>query len=239
MSVNIEVNPADQSLNSANQQPIAPEPPRPENVETPTPTPEEITPPTHRIRNTLSTIGLLLLAPLIAILLTAYVFQSYQVDGPSMQNTLHNNDRLIVWKLPRTWARITNHAFIPNRGDIIIFSETGLANYGDSTDSKQLIKRVIGLPGDRVVVKDGSVTVYNQAHPQGFKPDTTLPYGQNGAIPFTADNIDITLGDNQLFVCGDNRGDSLDSRTFGPIEANQVIGKLVVRVLPLSQAKRF
>ncbi len=106
-------------------------------------------------------------------------------------------------------------------------------------DSKQLIKRVIGLPGERVVVKDGKITIYNKSHPHGFDPDKTLPYGKNGAIPYTSGHIDRKIGPHQLFVCGDNRPDSLDSRTFGPINANQVVGKLVLRVFPIGQAKAF
>lgn len=201
-----------------------------------TPTPSQ---PLQRIRSSLTAIGILLLAPAIAILLTVFVFQSYQVDGPSMQNTLHNNDRLIVWKLPRTWARITGHQYVPKRGDIIILSESGLSNYGDPSDTKQLVKRVIGLPGDHIVIKNNVITVYNAAHPHGFQPDATLPYGKNGAIPPTTNDIDITLSKTQLFICGDNRGDSLDSRIFGPVETKQVIGKLVARIFPVSQAKRF
>jgi signal peptidase I len=204
----------------------------------PDPTPETVSP-GHRLRSTISTVAILLLAPLIAILLTAYVFQSYQVDGPSMQETLHNNDRLIVWKLPRTWSKITGHQYVPKRGDIIILSESGLSSYGDSQDTKQLVKRVIGLPGDHVVIKDNVITVYNKEHPAGFQPDATLPYGKNGAIPPTNNNIDVTLSGTQIFVCGDNRSDSLDSRIFGPVETKQVIGKLVARIYPLSQAERF
>ncbi|HUB93035.1 MAG TPA: signal peptidase I [Verrucomicrobiae bacterium] len=197
------------------------------------PTVSEIKPPhSHRLLNTFVTIGVLLLAPIIAILLTAFVFQSYQVDGPSMQNTLHNNDRLIVWKLPRTWARITGHQYVPKRGDIVILTESGLSNYGDTQDTKQLVKRVIGLPGDHIVIKNGAITIYNKQYPNGFNPDTTLPYGKNGAIPSTDNNLDITLSSDELFVCGDNRGDSLDSRIFGPIKTNQIIGKLIVRIYP-------
>jgi signal peptidase I len=195
--------------------------------------------PLQRMRSTITAIGILLLAPAIAILLTVFVFQSYQVDGPSMQNTLHNNDRLIVWKLPRTWARITGHQYVPKRGDIIILTESGLSNYGDPSDTKQLVKRVIGLPDDHIVVKNNVITVYNAAHPHGFQPDATLPYGKNGAIPPTTNDLNITLSKTQLFICGDNRGDSLDSRIFGPIETKQVIGKLVARIFPVSQAKRF
>ena len=192
-----------------------------------------------RVRSALSTIGILLLAPIIALVLITYVFQSYQVDGPSMQNTLHNNDRLIVWKLPRTWSRITGHQYVPKRGDIIILTQSGLSNYGDSQDTKQLVKRVVGLPGDHLVIKNSVITVYNAQHPGGFEPDHTLPYGKNGAIPPTMNDVDITLSSTQLFVCGDNRPDSLDSRIFGPIETKQVVGKLVARIFPLQDAEKF
>lgn len=188
------------------------------------------------IREALSTIGVLVIAFLVAVALISFVFQSYQVDGPSMQTTLHNEDRLIVWKLSRTWARITHHQYVPQRGDVIVFTESGLAQYGQD-NSKQLIKRVIGLPGDHVVVKNGVITIFNKVHPDGFMPDKTLPYGK--VIPYTAGNIDLTLGKNQLYVCGDNRPDSLDSRTFGPINTNQVVGKLVLRVFPLNDVKSF
>lgn len=197
---------------------------------------EEQKPPVWR--DAASTIGILAAALLVALFIILFVFRSYQVDGPSMQNTLQNDDKLIIWKVPRTWSDITRHDYIPNRGDIIVFNEKGLSEFGQQ-DSKQLIKRVIGLPGERVVVNNGAITVYNKDHPDGFDPDTTLPYGNNNAIPYTSGHIDKKLGPHQLFVCGDNRPDSLDSRTFGPINANQIVGKLALRVIPISQAKAF
>ena len=154
-----------------------------------------------------------------------------------MEPTLQNSDRLVVWKVQRTWARITGSPYIPGRGDIVIFTERALEIYGQG-HSKQLIKRVIGLPGDRVVVKDGKVTIFNDEHPEGFEPDTTLPYGKVG-LQATQGDIDITVPKGQVFVCGDNRGNSLDSRAFGPVSANDIVGKLVVRVLPINKAERF
>jgi len=188
------------------------------------------------MREILSTLGILVTALAVALLIIAFVFRSYQVDGPSMQDTLQNQDKLIIWKVPRTWASITRHPYIPKRGDIIVFTESGLSQFGQQ-DTKQLIKRVIGLPGDHVTIKDGHYVVYNSAHPKGFDPDKTLGYGKN--IPATTGQVDVTLGANQLFVSGDNRPDSLDSRAFGPIEANQIIGKLVLRVFPISSAQAF
>src|SRR6185437_9828881 len=107
---------------------------------------------------------------------------------------------------PRTWANITGHPYVPDRGDIIIFTADNLAQFGQ-TDVKQLVKRVIGLPGDRVVVSGGTITIYNKAHPKGFQPDTTLSYGKEHPLPYTAGDVDITLKSNQIFVCGDNRTD--------------------------------
>lgn len=203
--------------------------------------PEDNTPPPkltdHNFRDIFSTFGVLVAALVVALGLIGFVFQSYQVSGPSMQQTLQDQDRLIVWKMPRTWARITHHQYVPDRGNIIIFTETNLAQYGQD-NTKQLIKRVIGLPGERVVVANNIVTVYNKQFPKGFQPDKTLPYGPNITEP-AEQNIDVTLAKDQLFVCGDNRTNSLDSRFFGPINTSQVIGKLAMRVLPLNQAEKF
>jgi signal peptidase I len=187
-------------------------------------------------REILSTILLLAIAPLIAFGITSYAIQSYQVDGESMETTLQNNDRLIVDKSPRTIARITGHIYIPHRGDIIIFNQ---ANLPDSSfgQSKQLIKRVIGLPGEHVVVKDGKITVYNDAHPEGFNPDTSTGY--KITAPSTPGEVNIELQKNQLFVCGDNRPNSEDSRYFGPINADNIVGKLSLRLLPINKAQKF
>ncbi len=186
--------------------------------------------------NVLSFVAVVVVAFIIAALLTMTVFQQYQVDGSSMRTTLQNGNRLIVDKVPRTWARITGHPYIPKRGDIIVFIENGLYGLNDS-GSDQLIKRVIGLPGDRVVIKNGYVTIFDKAHPNGFRPDKTLPYGK--VIPYTSGNIDLVVPANEVFVMGDNRGDSLDSRIFGPVPVNNIIGQLVVRIYPLSEVSRF
>lgn len=186
------------------------------------------------IRSVISTIGLFLSALLIALLLNTFVIQSYQVDGQSMEPTLHNDDRLIVNKIPRTISKIDGNQYVPSRGDIIIFNIDSLPGF---IGQKQLIKRVIGLPGERVVVSGGRITVYNNAHPDGFNPDSTGQYRITS--PRTDGEFDNTLSSNQLFVCGDNRGNSEDSRYFGPINTDQVVAKLVLRILPLNKSKSF
>ena len=187
------------------------------------------------IKSILSTVAILIIAPLIALSLTAFVFQSYEVDGPSMETTLQNRDRLIVYKLPKTIASITGHAYVPHRGDIIIFSRQDGFEFG-TTQKRQLIKRVIAYSGERVVVKNGKLTVYNTEHPDGFRPDDN-PYGK--VIVTTPGDIDITVPEGQIYVCGDNRPNSLDSRSFGPISTNDIVGKLVLRVYPFNKGQSY
>jgi signal peptidase I len=218
----------------------------PENIglptPTPTPTPVYSAPPRRPkrasgegLKSVLSTLAILIIAPIIALTLTTYVFQSYEVDGPSMETTLQNKDRLIVLKVPRTWAKITGNNFIPNRGDVVVFNYNENFSFGEQ--NRQLIKRVVGLPGDRVVVKDGVLTVYNSLNPEGFQPDRTLPYGS--VIGQTNGDIDIRVEAGHVYVCGDNRDNSLDSRSFGPIKAEAIVGKLLFRVFPLNKADLF
>ncbi len=189
------------------------------------------------LKSALSTIALFLLAPIIALSLTAYAFQSYQVDGQSMETTLQNNDRLIVNKIPRTISRVTGHPFIPDRGTIVVFNGGGLF---DSTaiQEKQLIKRVIALPGEDIEVKDGKITVYNKEHPNGFDPDRAGIYTIS-AKSTPQDVARRTLGPAEIFVCGDNRANSEDSRYFGPINADRLVGNLTFRIYPISKAEKF
>lgn len=186
-----------------------------------------------------STVFVIISALALAFLLVTFVFHSYQVDGPSMEPTLQNEDRLIVWKVPRTIARITGNDYIPNRGDVIVFTESGLSGYGQSQDKKQLIKRVVALPGERVVIKDGKLIVYNKENPNGFQPDRTLPYGSAIGVTNKGVEDEYQVKEGQVFVAGDNREESLDSRYFGPIEAENIVGKLVLRILPVDQITKF
>lgn len=184
----------------------------------------------------ISTILILLAAPLIALVLTAFVFQSYEVEGPSMETTLHNSDRLIVVKAGQTWAHLTGGNFVPKRGDIVVFEKSGLYDFGQS-GNKQLIKRVIGLPGERVLISEGVVTIYNDEFPSGFQPDKGTDY--SSAIGQTTPDVDINVGENEVFVLGDNRSNSLDSRSFGPISTEDIVGTLALRIFPLNSLESY
>ena len=179
-----------------------------------------------------SFIATLVIAFLLVQVINLYFFQSYKVFGNSMYPTLHNSDRLIISKISRSASKITKKTFQPERGEVIVFVDP-------LQPDLQLIKRVIGLPGERVVVGEGRITVYNNENPDGFNPDDA-PYGKN--LPVTSGNIDITVPEDHLFVSGDNRegSNSLDSRNeLGTVPQENIIGVMKVRFFPFNSAQFF
>lgn len=189
-------------------------------------------------KDLISTILVLISAPLLAWLLTLFVFQSYIVEGSSMETTLKDKDRLIVAKHQRTISRLTNHAYIPKRYDIIVFNHNDNYNFGED-GKRQLIKRVIGLPGDRVVIREGVVTVYNKENPDGMFVDRLGPENDTRNVSITSGQFDETISDGQLFVMGDNRANSLDSRIFGTISSNDIVGQAIYRVYPFDKSQKL
>lgn len=187
-----------------------------------------------RLRESLWTIGILLLAPLMALFIISFVFRTYQVDGASMETTLHDQDRLIIYKVPKTISQVTGNPYVPERYDVIVLDHTGGPGNGGT---RQLIKRVIGLPGERVVVKNGVVTLHNKEHPEGYLVDRFGPHAK--VIGATSGNLDETVPKDQVFVMGDNRSNSSDSRDLGPIRAEDIVGKLSLRVYPFDKFEKF
>ena len=188
------------------------------------------------LRGFLSFAGFVVAVVLLATAINLFVFQSYYVDGTSMTPTLQPNERLIINKTPKTWANITHSHYIPKRGEIVVFNSELISP--ENGQREQLIKRVIGLPGERVVVKDNKVTIYNKEHPNGFNPDQSLHLN----LAPTDGDVDTVVPANEIFVCGDNRiaGGSYDSRSeMGPIPTDKMVGELVMRLVPLNKAKLF
>ncbi len=192
----------------------------------------------EEIKSLLSTLGVFLLAPIVAFILTIFVFQSYEVDGPSMESALHNKDRLIVLKLPQTWAKLRNQSYVPERGEIIVFSKSELKEGIAAGAGKQLIKRVVGIPGDKIIIKDGGVTVYNSDHTSGFRPDQSFKDASD-ISETTSGDVELTVKDGQVFVLGDNRGNSLDSRYFGVVHSDEIVGRLSFRIYPFNTFKKY
>jgi len=168
----------------------------------------------------------------IVFILHNFVFQAFHVIGSSMVPTLHDTDYLIVSKVGSTESEIgrafgKSDLYIPKRGEIIVF-------HYPKDPSLVFIKRVIGLPGERVVVSNGTVTIYNQQFPNGFNPDLNSDRTQ---YP-TLGDIDEVIPNDSVFVLGDNRtpNGSYDSRDWGTLPSSYIIGHAVIRLLPVDKA---
>jgi len=155
-----------------------------------------------------------------------------------MNPTLHDDDRLIIDKTASSFAHLQGKQYTPSRGDIIVVNDS---SDGGATGAAggQLIKRVIGLPGERVVVENGVITVFNDEFPGGFNADEQLQLRLDPT--FSLQRVEAVLGSNEVFVTGDNRGPggSFDSRVFGPIDVNTIEGRLWARIFPLTDVRIF
>lgn len=170
------------------------------------------------------------------LFINTFIFRTFSVVGPSMETTMYTGDRLIVNRLPVTGAQLQNKEYVPNRGQIIVFKNP---NYTIGSPDEYIVKRVIGFPGERVVVKDGKITVYNAGHPAGFNPDDAN-HGEPGQP--TSGDVDETVPDGTLFVSGDHRQGnfSLDSRSgLGTIPYYDVVGPVSLRIWPLDKIRTF
>lgn len=170
-----------------------------------------------------------------ALFINAFIFRSFNVVGPSMEPTLHENDHLIVNKLPLTWAHLQGKDWQPNRGEVIVFHNP---LFDASRIDEYIVKRVIGLPGERVVVSDGILTVYNKQYPDGFQPDKNF----TGPRSPTSGSVDRVVPDGELFVSGDNRIGlySLDSRNgLSTIPLKNMEGLVGFRFFPFNQLRTF
>lgn len=156
-------------------------------------------------------VKLILLSLVIVVPFRFYIAQPFIVDGTSMAPTYETGDYLIVDELSYRFKT-------PERGSIVIFEHP--------RDSKTLIKRIIGLPGETVTITDGLVTIINSEYPEGFALDE--PYVKL----FRKDSSTRTLGVDEYFVLGDNRAASSDSRIWGPVPKENIIGRPIIRLLP-------
>lgn len=172
----------------------------------------------NRVMKELLSTAIYLLCVLGAVwLVITFVGQRTEVEGASMENTLHNGDNLIVDKLSYRFHD-------PERFDIIVFP----FQYQDNT---YYIKRIIGLPGETVQIKeDGSIYINGEKLQESYGREVIQPEN----IGRAADPIE--LGEDEYFVMGDNRNNSSDSRTdiVGNIKREDIIGKAWLRIWPFS-----
>jgi signal peptidase I len=137
-----------------------------------------------------------------------FLFEPFLVKGESMEPNFHNFDYLIVDKL-------TYHLRQPQRGEVIVFRPP-------FEDRVYYIKRIVGLPLEKLVIEESKITVFNKEHPQGFVLNED--YLRNH---YTSGKIEVNLGPDEYFVLGDNREVSYDSRKWGPVKREKIVGRVV------------
>ena len=169
----------------------------------------------------LEMIKVAVLAGITIALIRYYLFKPFYVKGASMEPNFHEKEYLIIDELSFRFRE-------PVRGEVIVFRFP--------EDPKEyFLKRVIGLPGETVKVQGGKVYIYNSENPEGFLLDEN--YLPDSLI--TDGDRTTKVGENQLFVLGDNRPNSFDSRRFGPIDKSLVVGRAWLRGWPLNKLAVF
>lgn len=158
----------------------------------------------------------------LALCIRFFIAAPYIVSGASMEPTFDNFHYLII-------DRISYDIGEPVRGDVIVFDLP-------QNSSRALIKRVIGVPGDTVSIRDSVVYISNAANPDGFMLDE--PYLDPANIGGVA-NLEVTLGTDQYFVLGDNRKVSADSRIWGILPRENIAGRVLIRLFPFTDIALF
>ena len=155
-----------------------------------------------------------------ALVVQRFVVQQFVVDGHSMDSTLHNGDRVLVNKL-------SYRLHDPRRGDVVV-----LKRFEGNQGERDLIKRVVGLPGEHVEIRDCVVYIDGRALQEPYLDARALDPATCGSPGRAAPQQNLHVGANEVFVLGDNRGGSGDSRIFGSIGESLLIGRAFVIIWP-------
>ena len=167
----------------------------------------------------LEVVQIVLISSAIIVPIRYFLVQPFYVKGASMEPNFYDHEYLIIDELS---LRLRE----PVRGEIVVFRYP-------RDPSQYFIKRGVGLPGETIEVTGGNVMVYNTEHPNGLVLEEA--YLEES----TTGKVRVTLGDDEYYVFGDNRDSSLDSRSFGSVHTDNIIGRVWVRGLPFSRIGTF
>jgi signal peptidase I len=178
------------------------------------------------------TLYIIVISLIIVLPIRIFIAQPYVVSGASMDNTFQSGNYLIINEISYRFNE-------PKRGEVIVFKvpASGLALQKlPSTKTVYYIKRVIGLPGETIDINGDIITIYNKENPDGKV--LTEPYvfiNEDVSSPFSDMKLKVTLKDGEYFVMGDNRHNSSDSRLWGILPREDIVGKTLVRLFPFNE----
>ncbi len=169
-----------------------------------------------------SIVTTILMVLIVVIPIRMYIGKPFLVNGSSMDPSFETWDYLIV--------DVFTYKFLhdPQRGDVIVF-KAPIAN------NKFFIKRIIALPGETIDIKNGKVTIYNDSHPEGMLLEEPYVSEANQAH----NSLKMSMGHDEYFVMGDNRAGSFDSRFWGPLKKDNIVGRAFLRLYPLNEVGFF
>jgi signal peptidase I len=180
----------------------------------------------------LEMVKVFLLAVVIIIPVRVFLFQPFFVQGSSMEPNFQDGQYLVIsefgYKQTAVDA-IEKLGFTVKPFKEISRQDVAVFRYPKNLE-QYFIKRVIGLPGEAVEIKNGKVIIYNTVHPEGFALDESAYIGPT---VITQDMSRVSVGENEYFMMGDNRTQSYDSRSFGPVNKDKVIGRVLMRAWPI------
>ena len=166
---------------------------------------------------------IVIISLVIIIPVRYFLIQPFYVKGASMEPNFYDSEYLII-------DEISYRFHEAQRGDIIVFRYP-------KDPQEYFIKRVIGLPGEEVQIKDGEITIFNSTNPNGFVLKETYLDPELKTNSLTQEKI--TLGGKEYYVLGDNRNQSKDSRSFGPVDKSFIIGRVLFRGWPFNRVTVF
>lgn len=162
---------------------------------------------------------IVVLALIIVLPIRYFVFQPFIVKGQSMEPNFEDGDYLIIDELSYRFRE-------PKRGEVVVFKNP-------RNPSQRFIKRIIGLPGEEVLIENGKITIIKDGEKKVLEESKYLN------SEWTGGDIQISLGENEYFVLGDNRNYSFDSRQFGPLSKKYIIGRVLFRLWPPTSFAKF
>ena len=171
-------------------------------------------------------VGVIGIALVIAIVVRMFLLQQFYISGPSMETTMFTNNRVLVNKLAYQIGDV-------KRGDVVVFDRATVN--GNDVVHDDLIKRVIALGGETISIKSCVVYINGTILAEPYLParDTEMTDPQDRCS--TVDIVDTVIPEGEFFLMGDNRPQSYDSRMFGPITREMIVGRAFVIIWPVTQ----